>query len=239
MIPVHIQGRNPDADAALEDIRVNGGSMTYLSAAATLYIISTDAGDTTQTVRIEGVDGNGRPVIGEATLNGQTQVEVKTVHDTPATMTFLRVNKAWNNDAAVYAGVVYVATADTDTAGVPDTATKIQAQIAIGKEHSEDAIYYVPAGQILKHLKLQASILQPATATTHVDIFVFVREAGQQFQVKHSMALYLEGRNTAEYEFPKNFSVPAGADVVVRCNSDTANAIVACTLDGELDFYGQ
>lgn len=238
MIPVHIQGRNPDADAAVEDIRTSGGTMTYLNAAATLYASSSSGSDTTVTITVEGIDGNGQPAIGQVTLTGQTQAEIETNDATPVAQTFLRVNKAYNDSGTALVGDVYIATADTLSSGVPTTATKIQTKILIGKEESEDALFYVPAGLKLTNMKLTAALLQPGTATTHVDIFMYTRESGGVFRIKYSTALYLGG-DPLEYCFPSDISVPAQADIVIRCDSDTADAVVSASLDGQLRFYGQ
>ena len=239
MIPVHIQGLNPDADAAVEDIRTSGGSMTYLGAAAALYISSSSASDTAPVIVVEAVDTDGNPVVLEATITGQTAALLNTNDATPVAQTALRVNKAYNKSGTALVGDVYVFTTDTLSSGVPTTASKIQTKILIGKEESEDALFYVPNGMQLTDMKLQASILQPATATAHVDIFVYVRESGGVFRIKYSGSMYLEGKSQLDYCFPDNVSFKAKSDVVVRVDTDTANGIVSCSLDGQLRFYGQ
>ena len=125
-------GRNLSiSSTAYETLWDQGGNYTYLTVATQLYVSSSSASDTDQTIRVCGLDGSYNILEIEVTLNGQTQVAI------PAGI-FLRVREVEALEGSPLVGEVYVAESDTLTAGVPNTASKIKSKIALVPSETGD-----------------------------------------------------------------------------------------------------
>jgi len=145
-----------------EDIWNSGASISQVSSAAVLNVSSSDATDIDLAVTITGLDANYdeiTEVITTAHASGQTKVT--------GTQLFLRVNSV--TIASAPAGKVYVYYADTVTAGVPDTASKIQSVIDIAATRSYNAIYTVPRN---KNLYLTSIRYRSTGSTTAHDVII-------------------------------------------------------------------
>lgn len=138
-----ILGNNPGVTLAnIDEVAWDqGGTYTYLSAAATLNVSSSSALDIGQTIVVVGLDGDYNEVIRIGVLNGQNQVAL----DGP----LLRVHLAQNFSGTDLVGDVYIAETDTLTLGVPDDVTKIKGKIRLGKGITRQFTYTVPAGKSL------------------------------------------------------------------------------------------
>jgi len=112
--------------------------ITYFTLATQLYASSTDAGDTTATVAVVGLDSNFDEVTRTVTLNGQNQVALSG--------TMLRVFSAVVTGSTQVNGDVYIAETDTLTAGVPDTDSKKQVKINQGDNVGLTGTITVPNG---------------------------------------------------------------------------------------------
>jgi len=135
--------------------------ITQVTTAALLYVSSSNAGDTTQSVTITGLDANYDVITETIELNGQTRVT--------GTKAFLRVNGV--ELSAACAGNVYVYYVSAVTGGVPDTKSKIQAMVAIGDLVAYNAIYTVPRN---KNLYLTSLRYASAASTTAHDVVLSV-----------------------------------------------------------------
>lgn len=132
---------NADIDiAAEEDVWSAGGTITYLSAADTLDVVSGDAADDDGStgateVTIYGLDANYNEISEPVTMDGTSEVTT--------TSEFLRVN---------YAVVTSSGSGNTN-AGVIDihdtTNGNTQASIPAGASISKETHYTVPAGENL------------------------------------------------------------------------------------------
>lgn len=130
-----------------EDIWDQGGVRADLSGATTLFISSSSAADTGG-ILLTYLDTNYIEKTALQTLSGQSQVSI-------ATDVFI-VQGLANASAAELQGSVYIAESDTLTAGVPDTASKIQGKIPFFAANlnrsaniARSALYTVPAGHAL------------------------------------------------------------------------------------------
>lgn len=140
--------------------------LTEASSAAIVYISSTNqAADVSKAVTITGVDANYDEI-----------TEVITTHGTDGrtrvagTKAFLAVNKV--TVAAALTGKLYVYYVATNTAGVPDDLTKVQAVIDIGNVESFNAYYCVPRNKILYLTSLRYR--STGSTTTH-DVILTIR----------------------------------------------------------------
>ncbi len=136
-------------------------AITQVSTAALLYVSSTNAGDTTQTVTIVGLDGNYDEITESVLLTGQTAVAT--------TKSFLRVNSV--TISAAPAGIVYIFYTCAVVAGVPQTASKVQSRIEVASLQAYNAIYTVPRNKIMYLTSLRYA--STGSTTTH-DVVVSV-----------------------------------------------------------------
>ena len=120
---LHKFGRNEGASTTEEDVNYNGIEPSHPTTNAVDTVTSTNAGDTTQTVRIEGMylDGNDDFVfsVQNIALNGQTEV--------PLSQNLARCTRIANvASATAIAGDVYVFdNASGSTNGVPNVTADI------------------------------------------------------------------------------------------------------------------
>ena len=160
-----MRGNNPSVGTALALIWEQGGLYTYLTANTELFISSSNAGDTTQTVEMEYLDSTYAEKTVTATLNGQNQVSIAT--------DVFRVQRCINSSGTDFAGDIYLAETDTLTAGVPDTASKIKDKIGsvngsgTSRNQSLSAIFTVPAGKtwVVHHHYVASKKLDDMTST--------------------------------------------------------------------------
>ena len=151
-IPGHdtgtIFGRNQDVDpAAAELLWDYGGLETYLTADTELFLSSTDAGDTNVNVFVWGLDDEYNFII-ETYLftSGQSQQSIG------LRFRLFRLVVVAGGDAPL--GDIYCAEADTLTLGVPDTAAKVHAKMAVGTGVTHKASGTVPAGYTMHVVRM-------------------------------------------------------------------------------------
>lgn len=210
-------GRNPDIDTATdpETIWSQGGLYTYLAAAATLYVTSTDDTDTHE-ITVEGLDATWALQTATVNLTGQTQAEIG------SGLTWIRVFRAYNSDATPTLGDVYIAEQDTDTGGVPDTASKIKAKIDIYAQQTLMALYTVPLGKTAMTLDGYYT-LNKSGATAWATCSFFIREFGGVFRLKRIVGVQSTGSSIFNYRLPLPRAIPAKSDIAMRVTEVSAN----------------
>lgn len=134
-------GRNSAVGTSNEDIWSVGGTRTWLTAAETLDVVSTDANDTSagteaRTIIIEGLDGSFNEISETVSLNGLTPVTT--------TNSFIRVNKAYVDDVGTY-GADNKGRIDIDGT----TSSTPMANIETARGFTEQTHFTVPAGKTL------------------------------------------------------------------------------------------
>lgn len=128
-------GINPSMSEGVErTIWDSDFNVTPLTANTEIFINSSDAGDTTSVIIVNGLDVNFDRVTRTATLDGQTQVSVG----------FFTHVQACSASIATPAGDVYIAESDTLTVGVPDTDSKVKSKIRQGFNITRNGFYMVP-----------------------------------------------------------------------------------------------
>lgn len=111
-------GYNADVGTSYEDIWSPGGSISFLSSASLINIVSDSvedkgtatAGTGARTIRIEGLDGNYNKITEDITLNGTSSVQT--------TNEFLRVYRAYNTTvgtSGVNLGTISITAATGDS----------------------------------------------------------------------------------------------------------------------------
>jgi len=158
---VVISSENPSAKAGVtENVWHQGGTLKYLSADTDLYISSSSALDTTQTILQRGLASTLTEVVGFATLNGQNQVLLNSQ--------FFRMYQSFNLGPIATVGDIYIAELDTLTGGVPDDPSKIQNKIPIGRNLSNNGTFAIRAGSIGYILQVEGSVEKAKNASIGV-----------------------------------------------------------------------
>lgn len=175
---IHKFGDNEDVDASREDIWGHGinayaGDFPCPASAETLYISSSSSADQGVEITLEALDTDWVKVTKMATTDGsdgQTGVILSGVDS-------LRNRRAWISNGVDAAGIIYIGTEATPTAGVPADAN-IRAVVRSGENQSQIAADSVEAGY--------AGILVQAcgTAETTAKFSVRIREFGGVFRVR-------------------------------------------------------
>jgi len=137
-------GRNAAIQTTLEDIQIQGATLTFQTSAQSIEVLSTDANDTSagsgaRTVLLEGVDGSFAYITETVTMNGTSAVAV--------TQNFLRIYKM----SVVTRGTYLTLNAGTITAQVVTgsvTMCVIPFDTAFGGVGKQETTHYtVPAGK--------------------------------------------------------------------------------------------
>ncbi len=212
-------GYNPDITTATdpEDVWTYGGIYTFSTAADITQIASSNAGDT-QDIMIEGLDANWEIMTKTVTLNGQTPV---TLSGDP----FLRVYRMMNVGSTDLSGDVNLITSGgTFTAGVPDTANTVRANITNGDNQTEMCIYSVPAGKTAYFLGGYVSQLIETRSASEVCTFTWrVREFGGVFRVQSRIPTLSDGNSYFAYKYPVPVGgIPEKSDIVIRAETVSA-----------------
>jgi hypothetical protein len=216
---IHKFGRNAEPTAA-DDVwdcseAAIGGPAVYpfQSSAYTLYASSDNAGDTTQTVTVEGLDANWERAKVDVDLNGLTFVQVGTASN------WLRVFRAYNSSATVFAGNIYLIDDPTDVGadGIPDNIATLQACIQIGNEQTLMAIYTTADDERTWITQWCANILDdvPATAgyTTTIPLMRANDPSTLTFRVQTTFNLATAGTSDRCEPFNPPLYVPKRTDI--------------------------
>ena len=198
---IHKFGANFDIDTNSdpETIWSAGGLYPWssLSSAQTLYVLSTDAGDTMD-VEIQGLDADYELQTETVTLTGTTAVTT--------TNTFLRVFRMSadaNNDGDI-------------TARVTSASGTIVAQIDTDYAQTLMAVYTVPAGKTAYLTALDTSVQKNKDA----QVRLFQRPTGEAFRIAH-MAETFESSYRYDFTIPLKF--PEKTDLEVRASEVESN----------------
>jgi hypothetical protein len=222
-------GKSADLTAdTLETVWTVGGNETYVTDNTIEYISSSSAADT-QTIKLEchtvsgtGTDAKFTFLVQEVTLDGQNPVAL----DTPVA----RVSHAYNANGTEIVGRVTVYENTTVVGGVPSDATKIHIDIPQGLQGSfkgattfSDSDYYVLTGGFGSVSKKQDA---------NVDFYLEVREAGGVFIQRAAVSASTGG--PWDIDLDPAVIVPKNADVRIRADSGTNNAVVFGVFKGYL-----
>lgn len=201
-------GYNPDVGVTKESVWSAGGLYPWsaLTTAQTLYLISTDAGDT-GVVQVQGLDENYVLQTEEVTLTGLTAATT--------TNTFLRVFR-----------MIYLGSVDnvgTITARVTSGTGTIVSQIDAGYNQTLVGIYTVPAG----YWAYITSVSVSGTKDQAIEFEGWHRPVGQTFRIAHKAEASLSYR----YDFTLPLRFPEKTDFDTRVIAGAANTKISVNFD--------
>lgn len=218
-------GKNADVDTSRETVWLPGGDETYVASDLITTISSSDSGDG-QVVNITGFTLSGSDfteVSQNATLNGQNKVTLTTP--------LARCVRMFNSGATDLAGTVYAYEDDTITNGVPDTATKIHAQMDGTDNQTLQCATTMPSNDYWAIGQVFCGINNKTAAG--VEFSVQVREFGKVFRTQLALSAHPEG-GAVDVQLRPFLIVPANADFRITATSDTANISVTAWASGPI-----
>ena len=134
-----------------------------------------------------------------------------------------------NMGATDLAGTVYVYEDDTITAGVPDTASKIHAQMDGDANQTLQCAITLPDGEFWVVCQIYTGLDKKTAAS--VAFSVQVREAGGVFRTQMVTSAHAESGGQL-YNLEPYLIVPQNADFRIRVLSDTSNIAVTAWANG-------
>jgi len=221
----HKAGINAAVGVAYENIWAVAATYTFLSAAGTLYMASSDQlNDPGLAITIEGLDTNWQRQVVTQTLS-PVDARIPILVGTTTT-TWMRVNKAYVSDATAITGNVSIAREDAGTwvAGAPGTATTTQAYVAATQQESKQTVFSSSSNEEA-FIFLLDLINNSADATT---FRLSIREFGSTFIVKYTSPVVNNATFVKEWYLP--LVVKSRSDVIVEAIA-TAAADVAVDLE--------
>lgn len=201
-------GYNPTLATSYEDVWEGSSIYTYPASAVELHCSSSDDTDT-QDITVTGLDATWASQTVTQTLAGQTETVIG------SGVTWMRVFQVKNAGTTDFAGTVYVYEDDTVTAGVPDTASKIRAQILGDNNQTLMALWTVPLANTAYLLDFYAATSSPKLVT----VSLYIREFGGVFQLKH-IESFTASRFEHKFELP--LKLEAKSDVTIRAKVTVA-----------------
>jgi hypothetical protein len=219
-------GYNSDIDTITdpEDIWDYGGLYTFPSdSGETIYVSSSNTGDVSSFV-VQGLDTNFNTKIETVTLNGQNSVEVGT---------FSRVFRAFNDSSNDLNGDVYAYTTGTVSAGVPQTASTVKAQVLSGFQQTQMAIYTVPADHKGFVCDIACSAPRLANQTIAIEMHLDTRKYGKIFR---SQLVFGVNDSLYQDQLFSPIELPPKTDIRLRAQQVYAsNTPVAASFDMYLE----
>ena len=203
-------GENVQVSTAYETIWTGGGLYSYPTSAATLGVVSTDAGDTTTRIKVIGLDGDYNEIEEKVTVNGTTSVTTSN--------TFLRVYRS------------YVSANEPDgNINITHSGT-LAAQIVSATNQTLMAVYTVPSGYTLYVGKGHISS-GTEVANKYVTGEFKVRPYGGVFRTQARVNI---AGNSLSFDWEYPIKITEKSDVEARAKSSSGDQAVAASFQGVL-----
>ena len=193
-------------------VDISSVDSTITASAATLA----DVGVGAQSMEIQGIGSDGLELSETIFLNGTTAVNTENAYTAINRMIVLTAGSAGEN-----AGVI-TATAATDST--------VTAQINIGNNQTQMAIYTVPADIDLFLTQYYVGIGKTTSALVDGDLRI--KPFGETFQTKHTIPANSTGTSNSQHQFEPWVKVTAKSIIKIRAISSAVNTIVFAGFDG-------
>jgi hypothetical protein len=173
-----------------------------------ISVSSDNAGDNT-TIEVEGADINGNLHKQDVVLNGTTRVALAT----PLWRVWRMQVKDINHTSGV-AGVVYIYTGTTETAGVPPTAAE-KGRITDGDNQTLMALYTIPLGKVGFLYRGELGVSDTSAGTDTCNLHYRSRRVASVFKTKKSIDCVAVGSSIFQDERTFPDPIPALTDIEI------------------------
>lgn len=219
-------GENPDVDTGSypEDVWDFGGLYTYTAnTGATYYFSSSNATDTQLfrfTVQTVDSKGNWNEETFDQQIAGQTKTQLNPTSGDPVVRIYRIENEGDEGEDLV--GIFYVYEDDTVSAGVPDTDSKVRAQVNDGNNQTEMLQYTIPTGKVGFVFQILAGQSRSQAAGASV-LTLRTRRYGKLFKVKGRIATVNSGSSNYQNKLSVPAPLPSRTDINPRIEMVSAN----------------
>jgi len=194
----------------------NATTYTYPGSAQTMYLWSSNTGDTSVQILINGLDGSYNPISETKTLNGTTVVAT--------TNSYFRIN------SISVTGTVNPIS--TSVINIGNSGKTIQyAEIAAGVGRSQMAIYTVPNGYTFYLTRVQATSNQVGNLSSS---YCTYRVFSQNSSGIQSIVLQTPFTNNFAVTRISPFPYANGTDIQIQANTPSGTAAVGVQWEGIL-----
>jgi hypothetical protein len=212
---VHRSAYNPDIAQNTEESIWSGGGLypwSSLNGGHNLYVISTSAADTGQSIYIEGLDSNYNPITETVVTNGTTAVIT--------TKSFARVHTATVTSGQANVGdITFRLHSDTGT---------VISHIRAGFSITKMSQYTVPAGKTAYILVGDATSFRGGSGNIGSVVKMMVRPYSGVFLVAHISEVV---NGYYRYDFPVPMRVPEKSDIDIIGIADGNGTQMSCNYD--------
>ena len=215
----HKFGINPGVDTATdpEDVWDHDSVYVYQSSAAAHFISSSDGGDTSIDIEVQGLSATWAAQRDTITLVGQTKTEI-------AGTTWMRIFRAQNISGTAFAGTVYIYEDCGVASGVPNINALIHAVIMPTHQQTKMAIYTVPLGKTGYLLAWDAGADKVAGGASMIaETLLQVRTVGGVFRTQDQLNVEATGTSSAQIFFPIPRAYAEKTDIRVRIQEVSTN----------------
>ena len=180
------------------------------TVAQKLYIVSTSASDTGQTIRIEGLDASYNPITENVVTTGLTAV--------PTVQNFFRINRAYIIGGNTNAGII--------TQRLVGGTGTVVGSMAIGFARNKGGFFTVPAGYTAYILYGDATQFRGGAGNIGGVIRLYVRPFGPGPFLNQFTAEVVNGQYRNDFTVP--LPVPEKSDIDVRIIADGNGTQATC-----------
>lgn len=211
-------GQNTDIDSGqIQDIWDGGGIYQWMTSAAQLELVSTSANDTpgnigAHTVQVYGLDANYAEINEFMTLDGTDPVfTVKS---------YIRVFRI----EVLNAGLDEISGVNTGNLKLQDIggAGFVRAQVSIGNNQTQMAIWTVPAGKTFFMTAIFASIYN-AQSKGYGEMELRIRPFGFAFREQLNAGMATDGTTSFSHSFTTLDAIPEKTDMLIRATATVNN----------------
>lgn len=216
---VHKFGINPSVDTATdpEDVWDHDSVYVYQLSAATHFISSSDNGDTSIDIEIEGLDATWASQTDIITLVGQTKTEITGT-------TWMRIFRAKNISGTAFVGTIYIYEDCGVSSGVPNINANVHAVVMPTHQQTKMAIYTIPLGKTGYVRTWDAGAAKIAGGASMIaEVLLQVRTVGGVFRTQDQLNVEATGTSSAQIFFPIPRDYPEKTDIRVRVQEVSAN----------------
>lgn len=214
---VRVFGHNPDVDVGTEDVWEDGGTLTRMTSAETMNIVSTSTDDDgspvgtgARTVQVDGLDGDFVAASEVVTMNGTTDVLTSNTYIRVSDLMVLTADATATNSNL---GII------TATAS---SAATVQAAMGVGDGLSHGIHYTVPAVKTGYLTKVELNVARNTSAVARViyDAIITPPGAASFTIVKKAMT---SDQSEIEIYFIPPVKFAAKSDIKMVATTDKAD----------------
>lgn len=218
-------GTNEAVGTSTEDVWSPGGTLTYLTAAATLEAISSSVNDTAagsgaQTIRVYGLDANLEVITEDITMNGTSAT-------TATTQSFFRVYRAFVLTCGTYGGTnAGTITIRVSSGGSTQAEIAYHSAMAIGAGQTMGTHYTIPADYTAYIVGMRLDV----ATTKSINYSILVRENANDVTTPFTSwrtLFHAHGATSDNLVPPVPMAIPEKTDVRVVAVADSGTSEVA------------